>query len=588
VTSKPRFLVTTALEETWPKDEPVLFLGEWCRLYTRKERWASMDADLLPYHWDDRDRLLKDSRYLVNLYEGLLPAIAEALNRQHAVRHEVRFWRILIGPWLIRFVHVLFDRWTSILSARDHCQLLGTIVLKNHEDGLIPDDMNHFVRLFQSDAWNHHIYGEVLERVGGILVAAGLARVDLPAEKLKTAKTNIKKILIDIYINLSKSLVKSYDLFFYDTYLSREASVRLQLSFYQLPQMKYNGRLAPVRASPDQRNWKIKYAAQNEFEQFLLGMIPRQLPKCYLENYSSLIAMIGAVPWPRAPKLIFTSNSLWHDDIAKAYVAENVGRGAVLVHGQHGGGYGTALVNLDEDHEVSIADRYLSMGWSDPIRTKVLPVGQFKCSTKWAGPFNKKDKLLLVTLNTSRYPFRACSESALNIINHVENSFTFVASLKESIQRAVIVRLTAGETGWFHSLRWRDRMPKILLENGQGNIYKLMKESRLVVTTYNQTAILETLALGVPSVLICDTKQTPLRESAVPFYRALQRVGIFHDNPLSAAAHVDKVWTDVDAWWSRNDVQDAVENFTQNYCVRNRSIVNDIKNVFQEALTEKI
>ena len=26
-----RFLVTTAIEETIPQNEPILFLGEWCR-----------------------------------------------------------------------------------------------------------------------------------------------------------------------------------------------------------------------------------------------------------------------------------------------------------------------------------------------------------------------------------------------------------------------------------------------------------------------------------------------------------------------------------------------------------------------------
>ena len=28
---------------------PVLFLGEWCRLYSQKERWQAMEADVLPY-----------------------------------------------------------------------------------------------------------------------------------------------------------------------------------------------------------------------------------------------------------------------------------------------------------------------------------------------------------------------------------------------------------------------------------------------------------------------------------------------------------------------------------------------------------
>ena len=67
-----RFLVTTAIEETWPKDGPVLFLGKWCRLYNRKSVWEKLDVEIAPYHWDDRARLQQDYQYLQSLYEALL------------------------------------------------------------------------------------------------------------------------------------------------------------------------------------------------------------------------------------------------------------------------------------------------------------------------------------------------------------------------------------------------------------------------------------------------------------------------------------------------------------------------------------
>ena len=36
--SESFFLVTTADENTWPENEKILFLGEWCRLYARKDK----------------------------------------------------------------------------------------------------------------------------------------------------------------------------------------------------------------------------------------------------------------------------------------------------------------------------------------------------------------------------------------------------------------------------------------------------------------------------------------------------------------------------------------------------------------------
>ena len=65
-----RFLITTPLEETWPNnpETPVLFLGEWCRAYSRSERWSKMDAEVMPYHWDDNHKQSNDYHYLSKLY----------------------------------------------------------------------------------------------------------------------------------------------------------------------------------------------------------------------------------------------------------------------------------------------------------------------------------------------------------------------------------------------------------------------------------------------------------------------------------------------------------------------------------------
>ena len=108
---KKLFLVTTSLEDTWPEnDQSVLFLGEWCRLYARKDRWVNMDAEVLPYHWDDRNKLYKDYQYLLELFERVLKELTIELNNIHNVSYSLRYWRIIIGPWLMSFLTVIFDR----------------------------------------------------------------------------------------------------------------------------------------------------------------------------------------------------------------------------------------------------------------------------------------------------------------------------------------------------------------------------------------------------------------------------------------------------------------------------------------------
>ena len=42
--SKNRYLITTADERTWVMDRPVLFLGEWCKRYSRRNKWLLLDS----------------------------------------------------------------------------------------------------------------------------------------------------------------------------------------------------------------------------------------------------------------------------------------------------------------------------------------------------------------------------------------------------------------------------------------------------------------------------------------------------------------------------------------------------------------
>ena len=84
-----KVLVTTALEETFPenKNEKILFLGEWCKIYSKKNIYEEFNFETLKYHWDDRKRLYKDSEYLTSVYEHYLESLSQQLNKINNVSH---------------------------------------------------------------------------------------------------------------------------------------------------------------------------------------------------------------------------------------------------------------------------------------------------------------------------------------------------------------------------------------------------------------------------------------------------------------------------------------------------------------------
>jgi putative transferase (TIGR04331 family) len=72
--------------------------------------------------------------------------------------------------------------------------------------------------------------------------------------------------------------------------------------------------------------------------------------------------------------------------------------------------------------------------------------------------------------------------------------------------------------------------------------------------------------MDVPTVVFWNPRHWELRDSAIPYFSDLARVGIFHDTPESAARHVAAVWDDVDAWWLSAAVRDVRERFMRRYC----------------------
>lgn len=561
----PRFLITTALETTWRDDEPVLFLGDWCRRYARKERWSKMRAEVLPYHWDDREKFDADYRYLSGLCERLLLDLAERLNGIHGVDHGTRYWRILIGPWLAYFLQMLFDRWSSIQSAVSSYDISGTVILSGNDRALVPNDMGHFCELFIGDEWNHHIFAAVLQHCTEVpCTYVEGPSLSAPPEPGKTV--GLRHTAVGIYARLARRLVRRDDALLIKTYLPRLSELALQRRLGQVPQLWKSP--SPVRVDIDweQRQWTMRCSGQHGFEYLARQLIPQQLPSLYLEGYTQLVEQSRDLGWPESPKVIFTSNVLWHDTVSMAYTAEKVEAGAPLVYGQHGGIYGIAKQTWAEEHEVRISDRYLTWGWSDPARPTVVPVGMLKPSVSGRRRSNTRRRLLLVTLNQSRYTYRLSSESFASSERYFEDQLAFADALPISIRRELLVRLTPQEYGWHVASRWGDRHPSVALDPGSGKMSIQLEHARMVVHTYNSTGYLESIASNIPTVLFWDPHASPLRASAVPFLEELMRVGVFHESPRSAAEHVNNVWDDVDAWWNSAPVRQASAHFTDRFC----------------------
>lgn len=588
-----RYLVTTAIESTWPDSTPLLFLGEWCKIYSRKEKWEKMDIDIVPYHWDNNNRIFDDYKYLLQLHEQLLEEIATELNAIHKVSHSTRYWRILIGPWIGYFVQILFDRWTSIKQAIANNEIAGTTVLTGNSDETVPQNMQHFINLLVTDEWNHNIYSWIIVNYTNIKV------ITQPAERseknhLHTAKFsawlsikhNIKKIILavprKIYHWMARIFVRRTDALLFATYIPLSKEIRYQLSIGQFPYIPISEVSPTISFSSDKRNWTLKGKSLSEFESCVRHFIAKQIPVIYLEGYNTLIDNVKKLPWPQTPKYIWTSNAHMGNDIFKAWTAQKTEAGSRLVIGQHGGHYGIGKWLFLEDHDTAISDIFLSWGWTDKFRPKIKPLGQLKFRKPLGIDHAKNSVALMVTNNMPRYSYLMfASAISKQYIDELENQLLFVSALPETIRKSLVVRLYSSDFGWDQQKRWHDREPGILVDT-TSQMDDLISKSRLYISTYNATTFLESFTMNVPTIIFWNMDRWQIRDSAIPYFNELKRVGIFHESPESAAGHVSKIWNNVSAWWESEEVKTVVKLFCERYSYMPRNIQKSLQKVLSE------
>ena len=156
-------LITTALEETWEKNNNILFLGEWCKRPNREHYWTKLNFQTLPYHWNDRGKLQKDYLLSKIIYNQLILKLSQNFNSFHNTNYSNRYWKIILGPWLSSFIQLVLERYENLKQLKDKNYNLETVILDINKDLLLPSNIESYYRSLMTDTWNHFIFSEILK-----------------------------------------------------------------------------------------------------------------------------------------------------------------------------------------------------------------------------------------------------------------------------------------------------------------------------------------------------------------------------------------------------------------------------------------
>ena len=587
-----RHLVTTALEESWPTDRPLLFLGEWCRRYRRREHWSRLDTVIAPAYGVTAEDKDCDSAEVRRVAELFLAHLAAALDAFHGEQHSVRYWRIILGHWVIRYVSVVYNRYAALKNALAIGGIDGTTVLDTCGYTLATDDSDSFVWAANDDLWNHVLYARILDEMDasdcalpvhtGARYTTVAGRFVRPVQALPMQR-RVSDRVGEVAMALLPRLSRGHDAFLMSTYLPLGPRVRLELSLGQVPQLwrgTGNGSAVP---SADVRAKLPRIVLGNgEFDR-LVGELWREvIPACFVEGHGALRTGADELAWPRRPRFVFTSNAFDTDEQFKIWVAGKVEEGVTYIVGQHGNNYGThRWWGADFWPERAAPDRFLTWGWRDGD-PRTVPAFLFKTAGRKARAGDRSGGLLLIEVTI---PHRIMPhDSDAEFATYQDEQFRFVKALPEAVVGELTVRLHGeyAKHQWAEDLRWAEYAPNIAVEKGSTPIMTLVGASRVVVHSYDSTGILETLALGIPTTCFWNGGLDHLLPEARPYYELLRTAGILHDTPEAAAAAVGAVWDRVYDWWMDPNVIEARRVFCNQYARTVRSPIRVLRKLLTQ------
>ena len=556
-------LVTTALKETFPKntDERVLFLGEWCKFYSEKKHWSVYSSITLDYYWNDKNRTLSAVQYTDIIYEKYLKILSEQLNKIHNEQYSERYWRIVVGYWLRQFIDIVYDKYTLVEKVFADNKINKTYKVGFEKSDAVPLDMHDFNRIKASDDWNHFIYSFLLGDKECNIVKVGykrkILRIKTPANK---NKNKIKQI--------SMRLNRFNRIAFYISYIERKTCAKLQLLLGQIPALDYIEELSLFANYDENLRSKLDMSADNAkgFESILKRLIKIQIPCSYLESYQGLKEEALNRYSSKVKLIVATPSSVaFHDDF-KIWTANKVEDGVKLVLAQHGGLYGTVVSNSLEQHEIAIADKFFSWGWSRGGYDNIKPMPAIKLLEKI--DYNPHGDMLMPLLDAPRYTsFLMASEvMSTQILDYTEDQIEFLTLLPRKISKHIKLRMFTvdDQSGWNIRGRLSDcRFEGLIdnLENSNKKFSKRLSECRLCIATYNATTFLETFSNNFPTLLFWNENHYTLHQNAKPYFDKLHEAGILHYNAKSLAKKVEEIYQDPLQWWTANDIQQAKNEF---------------------------
>ena len=153
------FIALTANEELWDKSKQIVLLGHWCiGSIDKKNKYKVLSY---PIQLNDANYLEFD-KYNRKLYRIYLNLFTELLNKEHKTQHSERYWDIVAGSFLYRYIGVMYERYLTIKNLLEQYEQFDCVMSDISQHKTTIADEFAFMKLTQDDDYNLELYSKIL------------------------------------------------------------------------------------------------------------------------------------------------------------------------------------------------------------------------------------------------------------------------------------------------------------------------------------------------------------------------------------------------------------------------------------------
>ncbi|MDA7586515.1 LIC12162 family protein [Alphaproteobacteria bacterium] len=544
-----------------------LLLGKWILTGDRFD--LKGELDVIPYHWDDRQKFHRDFLYIQSLNERVIWALAENLNRFHGTSYSTHYWRVILAPWVNLALVCLFDRW-EIISSLLHAKRQWKLSLSKESTPVkVPAGFSDANEIFEQDRWNDYVFRLLLDqrnakhadelptRLETTPVSSfqpNIPEKNLSFSRLAQLKSMIAHLLVRLWGTVSSVTLVSAN------FSAKQALKICRPEHILWPHLFQKLDAEYASMAPDLLNAEWRQGAlglqinpnAQEFETFIDMNLRSMVPWLYLESFTGLTHLSAKLPWPRRPKCLVTGMGQHSNEALKVWVAATKEQFQTFkyVVAQHSWGYFFFKTDSYMALDIRIGDAFLGWGEAATKHPKAfhLPTGHIVDSALTLS-HTPTGHILFTLTSFPRYAYmqsgRPIGPQSYDLVKSYKR---LLNCIDQKTREEVVLRRYPVEWEYQDSRRIFEAFPD-LQPDVEINIAKSIRKARLVVCDASSTVWIECLVSDVPVIGLIDRNLFVPFEEYQPLLEELIEAGLVFHNIDDAAVFLNQIELDTTRWW---------------------------------------